>query len=355
MFDYVYQYKDHLGNIRMSYGLDDMDEELKVIEEHHYYPFGLKHTKYNSGSKKYEGDEVQIGKMALKPVEPGGDVMNKYMYNGKEWQDELGLGWYDYQARNYDPAIGRWMNIDPLAEKGYNWTPYRYAYDNPLMFKDPDGMLEDDYGIDDAGNISLIKQTDDKFDRLYKVDEKNNKQDTDGNNKINKNDSVKVGKGILNQFEKSKEIIKTDDNDLSLSSKSTSKANTANNADYKKLFKFISDNTPIEFSLTFYNDKGMGKVTLSTLHDTGETHSPFTLGISNPNKNVLLHIHSHPDIRVEKVSENYSMGGDYERAVQRKATYSNQVYFPESSRLYNVTKEGIQYVKNINSSQDFKK
>ena len=124
----------------MSYGLDEKDEELKIIEEHHYYPFGLKHTKYNSGSKKYEGDEVQIGKMALKPVEPGGDVMNKYMYNGKELQDELGLGWYDYQARNYDPAIGRWMNIDPLTETSRRFSPYTYCLNNPVFFIDPDGM-----------------------------------------------------------------------------------------------------------------------------------------------------------------------------------------------------------------------
>ncbi|PWB26433.1 DUF6443 domain-containing protein [Flavobacterium sp. HTF] len=113
-YKYIYQYKDHLGNIRLIY-----DKTLVIKEENNFYPFGLKQEGYNIVKTGFE---------------------NKYKYNGKELQDELGLNFYDYGARNYDPALGRWMNVDPLSEKSRRFSPYTYALNNPVYFIDPDGM-----------------------------------------------------------------------------------------------------------------------------------------------------------------------------------------------------------------------
>jgi RHS repeat-associated protein len=117
-YSYVFNYTDHLGNVRLSYTKNPSTNALDIIEENNYYPFGLKHNGYN-------------------PITPTPEY--KYQYNGKELQDELGLNVYDYGARNYDPALGRWMNVDPFSEEMTSHSPYNYVFNKPINATDPDG------------------------------------------------------------------------------------------------------------------------------------------------------------------------------------------------------------------------
>jgi RHS repeat-associated protein len=139
-FNYVYNYTDHLGNIRVSYTLNPADGQLKILEENHYYPFGLKHNNYNVDKVHFEKDETGFFAI-LKPVDRSD---YQYKYNGKEYQDELGLNMTAMDWRQYDNALGRFNGMDALSEMQYSHTPYHFGYNNPVFWADPTGLISEE-------------------------------------------------------------------------------------------------------------------------------------------------------------------------------------------------------------------
>lgn len=152
-YNYVFNYTDHLGNIRLSYGLDPSLGSLKVIEENHYYPFGLKHTRYNSDQLLFM--KSSSGSTVLRRPAPTRSVVPtyKYKYQGQERQDELGLNWDSFKWRNYDYAIGRFMNIDPLAPDFPQWSPYVFSGNLVTISKELEGM-EPEFLINSNGKLT---------------------------------------------------------------------------------------------------------------------------------------------------------------------------------------------------------
>jgi RHS repeat-associated protein len=137
VFKYVYNYTDHLGNVRLSYTKNNTTGLATIMDESHYYPFGLKHSNYNTTVMKLRGGNVQVA------IGTAGTVVmpkNKRLFNGKELQDELGLNEYDYLFRSYMPDIGRFKSIDMMADFVNYQSPYVFADNSPMMNIDEDGL-----------------------------------------------------------------------------------------------------------------------------------------------------------------------------------------------------------------------
>ncbi len=114
---YIYNYTDHLGNVRVSY--KNNGTALEVIDANNYYPFGLKHQ---------EGLIVPA---------PFGGVPYNYKFQGQELQE---TGFYSFKWRNYMPDIGRFFNIDPLAEKYAHNSTYAFSENRVIDARELEGL-----------------------------------------------------------------------------------------------------------------------------------------------------------------------------------------------------------------------
>lgn len=113
-YSYEYDLTDHLGNVRYTFYKNPVTGLAVRLQSDDYFPFG----------RRMSGSPVSLN--------------NKYLYVGKEIQDELAQ--YDYGARFYDPEIGRWNVVDP-ANQFDDITPYGAMANNPVLYADPDGRF----------------------------------------------------------------------------------------------------------------------------------------------------------------------------------------------------------------------
>ncbi len=239
---YIYNYTDHLGNVRLSYTDTNKDGVIQsrayfwqqcnpptlpweapmcisiwkpgeIVELNNYYPFGLLHNYTATTQNAYQ-----------------------YKYNGKELQE---TGMYDYGARFYMPDVGRWGVVDPLAEKMTRHSPYNYAFNNPIRFIDPDGREpKDDFKLKKDGTLELLRKT--------------NSDETKGVHTIynEKGDqSVTVDENIIDKRVEGKaEIREGDDKRMTNFAIYLS----SNEKSMKSLFSFVKNNVSNEFSLAGY-------------------------------------------------------------------------------------------------------
>ena len=144
--EYLFFLRDHLGSVRVVARPDG-----KAVQVNHYYPYGMAYAggrmSGNAEAHTVEGGvsvaggslEIGGGTGGMELARPG--ASQPYRFLGNELYTSNSLGLYDFSARMYDPALGRFLSVDPMAEGYRHLSPYAYCAGNPVVYADKDGQV----------------------------------------------------------------------------------------------------------------------------------------------------------------------------------------------------------------------
>ena len=145
--EYLFFLRDHLGSTRVV-----ARSNGKAVQVNHYYPYGMAyasgrmsgnaeaHPVTGEGGNVIDGDlEIGGGTGGMELARPG--ASQPYRFLGNELYTSNSLGLYDFSARVYDPALGRFLSVDPMAETCLNMIPFAYCGNNPIIRVDPEGEI----------------------------------------------------------------------------------------------------------------------------------------------------------------------------------------------------------------------
>ncbi|MCH6202198.1 hypothetical protein MMU07_21655, partial [Aquiflexum sp. LQ15W] len=295
-----------------------------TVQVTHYYPFGMEMP-----ALSYQAPAIN---------------KNRYLYNGKELIEDNGLQYYDYGARMYDPAIGRWGVVDPLAEIAPDKTPYHFVSNNPINRIDPDGLT--DYEINSKGEV--VKTIENKkADNFYMVDNDGNRIE---------DQSISFDYGTVESHRSQSGTYQKRNADGTRSEEVTTidifKVRGDDNG--TQLFEFLADNTSVEWSQAktgIEGDKGLNFLTTGHVEYTEPGIAALINGQLSEGYTIRELNHNHPGgtaIPSGLPGLTGSLGGDvpFAKAVTEwyKIAYPNRSNSP-TYKIYVTGKGYIPYSK----------
>ncbi|WP_434574814.1 RHS repeat domain-containing protein [Riemerella anatipestifer] len=166
------QYGDPVKPDNVKGGFGYVDNGIEEKNLYFYHPDHLGSSSYitdKDGNINQHTEYMAFGEVLFDEHKVSRRM--PYLFNGKELDSETGL--YYYGARYYDPRVSIFLNVDPLAEKAPNWTPYRYGFNNPIKYTDPTGLFETKFGAwwhrlwNGGGHSSSIKYNEKNKEYYY--------------------------------------------------------------------------------------------------------------------------------------------------------------------------------------------